>query len=93
MQLPKDQDDALHQLRGMCKLWPELPKLEEVHPLAISVEDKSVLLCLHDTANDCSHEVWFPCKNGPVDLLDTENERIKPEVVVHCEQYLAATYN
>lgn len=90
----QDQPAALLALREHLGLHDELPVIEEIHltnPIACDVSDRTILVCVHDRANERAHQVWFPAPTGPENIV-AEGE-VRPEVYVHCANYLSAAYN
>lgn len=91
----QDQPEALRALRDHLGLYDCVPVIEEAHvtnPMALDPIDRTVLLCVHDGANERAHQIWFPAPQGPFTLMDESGE-IRKEVLAHCTLYLSAAYN
>jgi hypothetical protein len=87
------------ELRHRLGLFDQIPRVEHAHLpqiVAMDPEDRTVLVCVHDEANERAHQIWFPAPAGPGSIIDPDSAtsgQLKPEVIEHCGLYLAAAYN
>lgn len=95
MSKSRDPEHDLKMLRARLGLYPEIPAISEAHVLMLggSKESKVLALCLHDDANECSHQMAYDLGEREIeDVLGADME-IKTEVMVECIQSLTAAYN
>jgi hypothetical protein len=89
-----NQDKVLADLREEFKLLPNLPRIEQIHTIAVALgddaDDSDFVICCHDEANDCKHHVIYPASG-----IDATNEQHEEQgrVYGHVTRILAAAYN
>jgi hypothetical protein len=102
MSFPLIQNEQFDAMRVKLELWPEIPRLTEVHPLdiAVGINDEgtaelvALVVCCHDEANGGKHQLVYTREElQRIGIEDAAQIDTNARLLKHANLRLAATYN